>query len=297
MKGLIVINAYPNGVKFIRQAERIAQELRALGVETDILRNGEVFAYISSDGKTELFPQKPYDFAVYLDKDKYLGELLERKGLRLFNSARAVELCDDKMRTYLALLGAGVTLAESIAAPLCYTLNAKVDEAFLDNVAKKLGYPLVVKKSYGSFGAGVALAKNRSELVATAQKWLHEPHFYQRYIAQSAGKDIRVIVVGGKAIAAMERVAQKGEFRSNIELGGEGKKIELPDGYAKTAEQAANALGLDYCGVDLLQTSRGAVVCEVNSNAFFEGLEEATGANVAAAYARYIFDEICKGKC
>ena len=296
MKGLIVINAYP-GEKFIRQAERIATELRLLGVEVDILRNGEVFSRILSDGETQVFPEKRYGFAGYLDKDKYLGEMLERNGLRLFNSARAVELCDDKMRTYLALSGAGVTLAESIPAPLCYTPNAKVDEGFLDNVAKKLGYPLVVKKSYGSFGAGVALAKNKTELITTAQNFLHEPHFYQRYISESAGKDIRVIVVGGKAIAAMERVAKPGEFRSNIELGGTGNKIELSDGYAKVAERAASALGLDYCGVDLLKTQDGAVVCEVNSNAFFEGLEQATGINVAAAYAKYIFDEICKVKC
>ena len=296
MKGLIVINAYP-GEKFIRQAERIATELRLLGVEVDILRNGEVFSRILSDGETQVFPEKRYGFAVYLDKDKYLGEMLERSGLRLFNSARAVELCDDKMHTYLALSGAGVTLAESIPAPLCYTPNAKVDEGFLDCVAEKLGYPLVVKKSYGSFGAGVALAKNKSELIATAQNFLHEPHFYQRYISESAGKDIRVIVVGSKALAAMERVAKPGEFRSNIELGGTGNKIELSDRYAKVAERAASALGLDYCGVDLLKTQDGAVVCEVNSNAFFEGLEQATGINVAAAYAKYIFDEICKVKC
>ncbi|MBQ8229355.1 MAG: RimK family alpha-L-glutamate ligase [Clostridia bacterium] len=294
MKGLIVINAYPNGEKFIRQAERIASELRLLGVEMEILRNGEVFSRVLSDGTTEIFSEKQYDFAVYLDKDKYLGEMLERSGLRLFNSARAVELCDDKMRTYLALLGAGVTLAESIPAPLCYTPNAKADEGFLDQVAEKLGYPLVVKKSYGSFGTGVALVRNRAELVATAQKCLYEPHFYQRYIAESAGKDIRVIVVGGKALAAMERVAKAGEFRSNIELGGRGKKIELSEEYAKTAERAASALGLDYCGVDLLETGKGAVVCEVNSNAFFEGLEQATGANVAAAYARYIKEKVEK---
>ena len=128
------------------------------------------------------------------------------------------------------------------------------------------------------------------ELKKVAQKILHEPHFFQAYISESQGRDIRVMVVGGKTVAAMERVAQQGEFRSNIELGGEGRKIDLPPIYAETAEKAAKALRLEYCGVDLLQTKDGPILCEVNSNAFFEGLEKTTGCNVAAAYAKRILD-------
>ena len=103
---------------------------------------------------------------------------------------------------------------------------------------------------------------------------------------------MRVIVVGGKALGCMERVAQEGEFRSNIELGGVGRKIKPPQEYLTAAERAANVLGLDYCGVDLLETPRGPVLCEVNSNAFFEGFEQVTGIDVAAAYARYIVTRV-----
>ena len=88
MKGLLLINAYPNGEKFYRQADLIAQELIKIGVEADVRRNGEVYAMIEGDGaKTRLGDE--YDFVVYLDKDKYLGKALERSGLRLFNSARS----------------------------------------------------------------------------------------------------------------------------------------------------------------------------------------------------------------
>ena len=294
MKGLIVINAYPNGEKFYTQARRIAQELQGLGCPTDVKRNGEVFALLNEGGDVAHSLQDEYAFIVYLDKDKYLGQALESCGYRLFNSAKAVEICDDKLRTYFALQGAGVRLAESIPAPLCYTPNAKADERFLNSVAEKLGFPLVVKKSYGSFGAGVRLVHGIPELVKTAQEFLYEPHFYQRYIAQSAGKDIRVIVVGGKAVAAMERVAQTGEFRSNVELGGKGRLIDTAffENYAPTAELAAKWLGLDYCGVDLLETEEGPVVCEVNSNAFFEGIEGVTGINVAREYAKHILRTI-----
>ena len=288
MQGLIVINAYPNGEKFIRQGERIAQELRDLGVQTDVLRNGEIYAIIR-DGEIEIKLPKTYDFIVYLDKDKYLGKALEQKGFRLFNSASSVEVCDDKVLTYFALKNAGVRVAKTIPAPLCYTPNVTADETFLQKVVEELSFPMVVKKSYGSFGAGVCLARSFPELQTIAQEFLYVPHCYQQFFAESAGKDIRVIVVGGKAIAAMERVAKEGEFRSNIELGGEGKRVELSQEYAETAEKAARALGLDYCGVDLLETAQGAVVCEVNSNAFFEGLERTTGVNVAQKYAEYIF--------
>lgn len=290
MRGLIIINAYPAGEKFYHQANRLAEELRLLNVEVDILRNGEVYALLNEQGELQTPALKKYDFAVYLDKDKYLGRMLESMGLRLFNTPKAVEICDDKMLTYLALQGAGIRLAKTIPAPLCYTKDAKVDEVFLKKVAEELGFPLVVKKSFGSFGVGVQLVHGMPELKQVAQKFLHEPHFFQEYIAQSQGRDIRVMVVGGKTVAAMERVAQKGEFRSNIELGGEGRQIDLPPIYAEIAEKAAKTLGLEYCGVDLLQTKEGPILCEVNSNAFFEGLEKTTGCNVAAAYAKRILE-------
>lgn len=296
MKGLIVINAYPNGEKFIRQSERIAQELRLLGVETTVLRNGELSVTVGGTGEVSVSLQASYDFAVYLDKDKYLGAALERTGLRLFNSARAVELCDDKITTYLALQKAGLRLAETVPAPLCYTPNAIPNEAFLKRVAEQLGFPLVVKKSYGSFGAGVRLARDYQELKMAAQAFLYEPHCFQKFISEAAGRDIRVIVIGGKAAAAMARVAKEGEFRSNVELGGQGVPVSLSDEYAEAAERAAQTIGLDYCGVDLLETKEGPVLCEVNSNAFFEGLESVTGFNVAGAYAAHIVKTVAKEK-
>lgn len=294
MKGLVIINAYPNGEKFYRQAERIKAELCLLGCETDIIKNGETFAVINREAKTCISLQKKYDFAVYLDKDKYLGKVLERRGLHLFNSAQAVELCDDKILTYLALEKADIRVAKTIPAPLCYTPNAEVDPTFLQAVAKELSFPVVVKKCYGSFGAGVCLAKDMTELTACANEHIYEPHCYQEFIEESKGRDIRAIVIGGKVIAAMERIAKKGEFRSNIELGGTGKRVELSESYVQTAERAAKALGLDYCGVDLLQSTNGPVVCEVNSNAFFEGLEGTTGINVARKYAEHILLECAK---
>ena len=292
MKGLIIINGYPNGDKFLRQADRIAEELSSFGVETDVMKNGEVYALINENGGVQSNLRQVYAFAVYLDKDKYLGRMLQAAGLRLFNCAEAIEVCDDKMLTYLALRSAGVSLVKTISAPLCYTPNVTPNSSFLQSVGEELGFPIVAKKSYGSFGAGVRLIRDMDELKEVEREWLYIPHFYQAYVSESAGRDIRVIVVGGKVVTAMERVAQAGEFRSNVELGGQGKQIVLPEEYKNTAELVAKALALDYCGVDLLKGANGPVVCEVNSNAFFEGAKKVTGVNVAKAYSEYILNTV-----
>ena len=296
MRALVIINGYPNGEKFYRQGERIAVALQELGVETDVLKNGEVYAKIDNDGKISSSFGEKYAFAVFLDKDKYLGRMLESCGIRLFNRAEAVEICDDKLLTFLALAQGGVRLIKSMPAPLCYTPSAKPSEYFLSEVAKNFSFPLVAKKSYGSFGAGVRLVSGMEELRKTEEEWLHVPHFYQAYVSASCGRDIRVIVVGGKSLGGMERRAQEGEFRSNIELGGIGAKIELPKAERELAEKVATLLGLDYCGVDVLQTEDGPVLCEVNSNAFFEGFESALGIDVAKEYALHILKTVKESK-
>ncbi len=292
MRGIVIINGFPSAEKFFAQGEKIRKAIQENGVECDLVKNGDAYALLTEQGGVETPLAAKYDFAVYLDKDKYLGRMLEKTGMRLFNCAKAVETCDDKLLTYLALENSGLRLAKTIPAPLCYTKGATPNEFFLEKAADCLGFPLVAKKSFGSFGAGVQLVHGMPELRKIAKEWLHEPHFYQQYIADTCGRDIRVIVVGGKAIGCMERVAQAGEFRSNIELGGEGRKISPSAEYITAAECAARGLGLDYCGVDLLETADGPVLCEVNSNAFFEGFESVTGIDVAKAYAKHILAQM-----
>ena len=119
-----------------------------------------------------------------------------------------------------------------------------------------------------------------------------KPHIFQEYLGKKKGVDVRVIVIGGKAVAAMER-RNVNDFRSNVAQGGDGIKIKLQDEFRKAAETCAKVLGLDYCGVDLLYGNEGEpYVCEVNSNAFIGGIEKATDINVARVYAEYIIKTI-----
>ena len=279
LRVLVLINAYTQSEAELNQPWRICEELTKRGAQAEIVRNGAL--------RTDSFP---YDCCVYLDKDKYLSRMLELQGIRLFNSARAVQTCDDKMETYLALSGSGLRVPKTIPAPLSYTPNAPLSAALIERIEGELTYPVVVKECYGSLGKGVYLARGREELVAVATRLKEKPHLFQEYIAESAGRDLRVIVVGGRALLAMKRTSE-GDFRSNAALGGKGEPYEASGEQIAYAERAAKRLNLDFCGVDLLFGREGPVLCEVNSNAFFRTAEAVTGVNVAGAYADYIVKE------
>ncbi len=281
MKGAVVINAYADGVT--RQARRICDELNALGENVRIMRNDDFIAHIEK-GKTST--ARDMDFCVYLDKDKYIARMLERSGVRLFNSAQAIEYCDDKMTTHIMLADNGVPMPDTLSGLLCYDANIPLNENAVDRAAEILGYPVVVKLSYGSMGKGVFKADDRAELMKIAETVKPYPHLFQKYIRSSHGTDMRVIVVGGKVLGGIIRRSD-GDFRSNIGLGGTAEKTEVPDDIADTALRVAELLGLDYCGMDFLLGDT-PLLCEVNSNAFFDAFEQATDINVAKAYAEHI---------
>lgn len=288
-RGLILTNAYADLPSFVYQSERLKEELEALGIPTDIRRNDGFFARVEKDSIAEVLGE--YAFCVYLDKDKYVSEALERTGMRLFNSHEAVRVCDDKMETYLRLAGKGVPLVKTLAGLLCFMPEAPVKEETARRIESELGYPVIVKESYGSLGKNVYMARDRAELVNVMESVKCCPHLFQQAVQTSFGRDVRVIVVGGKVFAAMLRRSEK-DFRSNIELGGRGEPFALTSEMREVCERAASALGLDYCGIDLLfGEEEKPLICEVNSNAFFGGIERATGKNVARAYAEHIRKE------
>lgn len=286
MKGVILTNAYKDIPQTRSQCARLKEELEKLHVSIDIMRNDFFAANITSGGDIAS-KLSGYDFCIYLDKDKYISYMLEKAGIRLFNSARAIELCDDKMTTALALSNSGIPMPKTLPGLLCYDEGAPLNEQALHIVEEELGYPFIVKSSFGSMGTGVFKAENFEELKGAASALKMQPHLFQQYIAESAGRDIRVIVIGGKAVAAMERISG-GDFRSNIAMGGRGLKIDMPVQVKEMAEKAAALLNLDYCGADILFGKDGFYLCEVNSNAFFDGIEAATGVNIAKLYANHI---------
>ncbi|MCD8373156.1 MAG: RimK family alpha-L-glutamate ligase [Clostridia bacterium] len=288
-KGLILNNAYSTLKSSLNQSARLKDEFAKLGVQIDVKPNN-FFPATIEDGNIKS-KVCGYDFCIYLDKDKYISDMLEKSGLRLFNSHKAICDCDDKMVTSIRLANLGVKMPETIPGFLCYDPDAKIQTSALDYIEGELGYPVVVKTSYGSLGKGVFKADDRGGLYKIMEEVKCIPHLFQQFIKESSGTDLRVIAVGGKCVAAMKRTAEN-DFRSNIELGGKGEKFELSDDIKNLCKKVSEALGLDYCGIDILFGKDGPLVCEVNSNAFFGGIEGVTKANVAACYAEYIYGKI-----
>lgn len=289
--GLIFINGYSLAKSQEYQLGGIKSALERRGVNMQVIKGNSLPAYILGSGEVRA-DIPPCDFAVFLDKDLHLSYMLEKEGIRLFNSAHSVEVCDDKMLTYINLAGSGISMPKTISSPLMY--RDVCEEDFIYLVEKKLPYPIVVKECFGSFGSGVYLAKNRDELLLLRKRLKLKPHLYQEFIGKG-GIDTRVIVIGGKAVSAMDRVNEK-DFRSNIELGGKGVKRQIDGRLKEICEKTAKLLGLDYCGIDLLYSGEDYYVCEVNSNACFTSFESVTGINVGKIYADYICGEIYGGK-
>ena len=287
MKGLIITNPFDVNMSQRHKTRRMASELDNLGVFVDVVANDNFLAYIDNG---EVTSDLKADFALYFDKDKYVAEMLEKCGIRVFNSARATEICDDKMLTHITLASCGIPMPTTLSGALCYNSQGKISWAFLQRAADKLGFPLIVKECYGSFGEQVYLVRDMNELAETVERIKCKPYVFQRFVKESAGRDMRVIVIGGKVIGGMIRQS-KGDFRSNVKLGGMATACDVPENIAALCERAAKIIGLDYCGIDVLL---GDVpqICEVNSNAMFSAMEQATNINVARKYAEHIVKTI-----
>lgn len=216
------------------------------------------------------------DFVLFLDKDLLLAQRLEEEGCVLFNSASAISVCDNKAKTFYALSRNHIAVPETIVAPMTFPNVGYTDLEFLSDIEQSLGYPVVVKELCGSFGSGVFLAHDRAELerlVAEHRGGL----LFQRFVAECSGRDIRVVVANGRVIAAMDRHNLSGDFRSNVALGASYAVHRVSPCEQKAAILAAAACGCTFAGVDLLDSERGTLVLEVNSNAHMRAVSDCTG--------------------
>ena len=290
MKAIIVVNSYADTKSELNQAERIKEELIILGVSTEIVKSYKLNVMIENG--SFVFNYSDIDFCVYLDKDKHILEMLTRLNIKIYNNANAINICDDKLLTHIALSNNNIAMPKTIGGVLCYYPNAKYKKEIIDNVEKEMNYPIIVKECHGSFGKNVYFCEDINQLEIILDKIKLKPHIFQEFIKSSVGKDIRVIVIGGKCAGGMLR-ENKEDFRSNIEIGGEGKVIKLPADYIKMCEKVAKILNLDYCGIDILiGENNEPILCEVNSNAFFGTFEKITKINVAKLYAEYMIQNL-----
>lgn len=199
----------------------------------------------------------------------------EQNGAVVINGSEAIGCARDRMRSLEVLLRGGVRVPRTVCMR-----NLEGVEAALELVG---GCPTIVKLQHGAQGVGTMIAESPSSLYALLETmWaMGQEILLQEYIAEARGRDIRVLVIDGKVVAAMRRVAREGEFRSNIHRGAVGDCVKLSRRYANCATKAAKLAGLELVGVDILEGDEGPVVVEVNSSPGLEGIEVATGVDVA----------------
>jgi ribosomal protein S6--L-glutamate ligase len=198
------------------------------------------------------------------------------------NESVAITRARDKLRSLQLLARRGIGL------PVTTFAHSPDDTADIIKLVR--GAPVIIKLIEGTQGKGVVLAETNkaADSVIDAFRDLDAYFLVQEFIEEAKGSDIRCFVVGGKVVAAMTRKAAPGEFRSNLHRGGSATVAKLTRAEKATAERAARIIGLDVAGVDLVRTKAGPAVLEVNSSPGLEGIEAATGVDVAARIIEYV---------
>ena len=286
MKAWLVVNTFMSSEKFKNLYEMLSVAFDKRNVSLEIKKAEDISLEVGLAIK-----DKP-DFAIFWDKDIYLAERLEQNGIKLFNSKKAVELCDNKALMYQELARNNIRIPRTFIAPKTFEGLGYKDLSLVDLVIKEIGFPIVIKEVYGSFGEQVYLANNKEEAADIIQRIGYKDFLMQEFIKESKGRDIRINVVGDKAIVSMLR-ENKNDFRSNVSSGGLGAKFEPEQEYIDLAVKAAKALGLSFAGVDVMFGKDGPIVCEVNSNPQFASTLKATGINLSDYIADYILRQVC----
>jgi ribosomal protein S6--L-glutamate ligase len=280
-----ILSFKPSGRRAAEEELRIKAAAERLGHKAQIFRSER--CQLVYDGKSErvLYMGKRFPkIDVLIPRASILNNVdirlsvvkqFQQMGVPVVNDYMSIARAKNKVRTQQILHSLGLPTPHTVVIHDKSVLNAAIDAVG--------GAPVILKDPFGSYGSGVVIAESkraaRSVLDAMATPIL----MVQEYISESGGKDTRVFVVGSKVIAAMERSAQAEEFRSNVELGGETRPVEVSDRYAQIAIASTKALGLEVSGVDIIETKKGPAVLEVNGNPGFKALEAATGVNVAEA--------------
>ncbi|MBN8617058.1 MAG: RimK family alpha-L-glutamate ligase [Deltaproteobacteria bacterium] len=214
---------------------------------------------------------------------------LEQRGVFVQNGSHAITVARDKLRALQVLARNGV--------PIPTTAFGKSGEDLgnvLDTLRGPSGTPVILKLLEGTQGVGVMLAdtRNVAQAILETLESMKADVLLQRFVEESRGRDIRAFVVGGRVIGAMRRTARGEEFRSNVHRGASVESVRLDPTYEEVAKKAARVLGLSVAGVDMLEGKDGPLVMEVNASPGLEGIEAATGIDVAMAVVRNVEERL-----
>jgi len=270
---------------------RMVEEAKSRGHDIDVIDTLHCYMDITSSKPSVRYhgdPLPKYDAVIPRigASITFYGTAVVRQfevmGTFAVNESVAISRSRDKLRSLQLLSRKGVGLPR--------TGFANKPDNIKDLIKNVGGAPLVVKLLEGTQGIGVVLAETNkaAESIIEAFMGLKANILVQEFIKEAGGADIRCLVVGGKVVAAMKRQGAEGEFRSNLHRGGTAELVRLSKEERATAVNAAKVMGLNVCGVDILRSNNGPVVMEVNSSPGLEGIEVATGNNVAGMIIDFI---------
>jgi ribosomal protein S6--L-glutamate ligase len=209
---------------------------------------------------------------------------LDLMGVPVLNAAVPIARSRDKLRALQLLARFGIDIPR--------TVMCRFKDELEGAVRLVGGLPCIIKLIQGTQGVGVMIANTEAEVAGMLDTlWtLGQEILLQELVAESRGRDVRALVVGDRVVAAMRRTARAGEFRSNIHRGGVAEAVTLDREYGEAAVKAARVMGLEVAGVDMLEARTGPKIMEVNSSPGFEGLEKATGIDIARLYVQHAVD-------
>ena len=272
---------------------RLYESARNRGHDTEVVSYLRCYMNIAKAKPRIFFQGRQMNFDVVIPRIAatwtFYGAAVVRQfelmGALSANSSASISRSRDKLRALQLIGNSGVEM------PVTGYVHLSRDiESVLNTVGQP---PYVIKLLEGTQGRGVVLTETMEAAISAIEtmKKIDANILIQEFISESKGEDIRAIVVGDKVVASMKRKAKPGEFRSNVHLGGSVENYELNDLEKENAVKAAKVLGLSVAGVDLIQSNRGPLVLEVNSSPGLEGIEKASGIDVADKIIEYLEDE------
>lgn len=283
INGIIVTNIGHKDGKYLAQTEEfLAKSTLIKDLTLVAVSNPHVLAYIENHD---------VDFVLFWDKDIFLAKSLESKGLKVFNNPETIYLCDDKALTAYALKKTGVPQPDFYVLPLHFFGNI-IDyyEEYRPHLLK-LGFPLVIKERFGSFGEQVYMARDEEELKKVIAEHGHKPLLAQAFIGENSGTDYRVNVVGEEIILTVKRQNEK-DFRSNINQGGKAWQVEASAQMQAVAIKATKAVKGHFAGVDIMLKDNSPFVLEVNSNMRTVAVNKVSDIDLTLAILKYIVKKV-----
>ena len=281
---LIILSRAPS----LYSTKRMKEEAEAAGWDVRIIDPLKLSIVVDDDGGRLFHKGWPVDCDAVIPRIGHsitrrgvsVVRAFERMGVIVLNEGDGIQSSRDKLLASQKMNEGGV--------PIPITAQVGTWQDTRRAVSRVGGTPCVIKTNEGTHGSGVFLAQTEQQARQLVYQMLERGlrPLVQEYISESHGQDIRAFVVGGKVVASMRRKAKGSEFRSNFHLGGEVEKLAISDEYAEIACKAAQILGLEIAGVDMLESDRGPLVLEVNSSPGLEGIEAASGINVASRIIR-----------